>query len=126
MGRSTATANQAPGRGSVVPAGVKAYPISPRSPETKAPDQKKLDRYVRLYGSEGLSETMDDYGIQGLPLNAYATNDPEGRRMTPELATLIRELDGRGFVTDSVAKTLNLKLARVKRVLAETPLPAAA
>ena len=46
--------------------------------------------------------------------------------MTPELATLIRELDGRGFVTDSVAKTLNPKLARVKRVLAETPLPAAA
>ena len=54
-------------KGSVVPAGVKAYPISPRSPETKAPDQKKLDRYVRLYGAEGLSETMDDYGIQVFP-----------------------------------------------------------
>jgi hypothetical protein len=57
--------------------------------------------------------------VKELPLAAYATSAPEGRKMSPEPRRLIHDLDGRGFVTDAVALTVNLKVERVKRVLRE-------
>ena len=52
-----------------------------------------------------------------LPLAAYATDAPEGRRMTEELRALIHQLPGQGRVVEAIASTLNLKTERVKRVL---------
>jgi len=51
-----------------------------------------------------------------LPLAAYATDAPEGRRMTEELRALIHQ-PGQGRVVEAIASTLNLKTERVKRVL---------
>ncbi len=80
---------------------------------------KKLERHIRLYGAECVAETMAAFGVRELPLVAYATKPPEGRRMTPEVRQWIHDLEGRGCVTDAVARTLNLKLERVQRVLRE-------
>ena len=48
----------------------------------KKPDTKKLATHVKFYGSESIAETMNEHGIKELPLSAYATDAPEGRRMT--------------------------------------------
>ena len=80
---------------------------------------KKLERHIRLYGTECIAETMAAFGVRNLPLVAYATKPPEGRRMTPELRQWIHDLEERGCVTDAVARALNSKLARGQRVLRE-------
>jgi hypothetical protein len=72
---------------------------------------------VKFYGSESVADTMSDHGIEELPLAAYATDAPEGRRMTDELRGLVHQLRQRGFVLEAISKTLNLKLERVKRIL---------
>ena len=107
------------GRESVVSPGVVAWPISPRTAETKKPDTKKITTHVKFYGSDSIAETMADHGMKELPLAAYATDAPEGRRMTDELRSLIHLLQERGFVLEAISKTLNLKPGRVKRVLNE-------
>jgi hypothetical protein len=99
------------------PEALHAYPISPRTSETKTPNVKKLATHVKFYGSESVAETMAEHGIEELPLSAYATDAPEGRRMTEELRALIHQLRERGFVLEAISKTLNLKPERVKRVL---------
>src|SRR4051794_27045975 len=90
---------------------------SPRTAETKEPETKRLATHVKFYGSEAVADTMAEHGIAELPLSAYATDAPEGRRMTEELRALIHDLRGRGFVLAGISKTLNLKPKRVKRVL---------
>ena len=92
-----------------------------RSIVPEAPESKKLERHVRLYGLECGAETMAASGVKELPLVAYATKHPEGRRMAPELHQWIHDLEERGSATDAVARTLNLELARVQRVLREPP-----
>ena len=82
---------------------------------------KKLERHIRLGGTERIAETMAAFGVKELPLVAYATKPPEGRRMTPELRQWIHDLEERGCVTDAVARALNSRLARVQRVLREPP-----
>jgi hypothetical protein len=76
----------------VGPEALRAWPISPRTAETKKPDPKKLPTHVKFYGSESVAETMADHGIEELPLAAYATRAPEGRWMTDELRGLIHQL----------------------------------
>ena len=58
--------------------------------------------------------------IEELPLGAYATHAPEGRRMSDELRSLIHQLRERGFVLEAISKALTLKPERVKRVLRES------
>ena len=65
-----------------------------RSIVPKAPDSKKLERQVRLYGPKCVAETMSAYGAKGFRWVAYATKAPEGQRMTPELHQLIHDLEG--------------------------------
>jgi hypothetical protein len=43
----------------------------------------------------------------------------DAQHRAEELRQLVHRLSERGFVVDSVAQTLNLKPARVKRVLSE-------
>ena len=56
---------------------------------------------MKFYGSESVAETMAAHGIKELPLSAYATDAPEGRRMTDELRALIHQLRERGFVLEA-------------------------
>jgi hypothetical protein len=115
--------NGKPGKGTesiIGPEALRAYPISPKTAETKKPDAKKIATHVKFYGSESVAETMAAHGVEELPLAAYATDAPEGRRMTEELRALIHELRGRGCVVDAISKTLNLKPERVRRVLRES------
>ena len=65
-----------------------------RSIFPKAPALKKLERHIRLYGTECVAKAMAAYGVKELPLVAYATKTLEGRRMTPELRQLIHDLEG--------------------------------
>lgn len=85
----------------------------------RPPAEAKLARHVRLYGEDQVRETMALYWSDALPLSAYATTAPEGRRMTPELRELIRHLAARGFVLGAIAKTLNLKEKRLRKILRE-------
>ena len=107
------------GKESVVSPGVVAWPISPRTAETKKPDANKIATHA--VGSDSITETMNEHGMKELPLSAYATDAPEGRRMTDELRSLIHQLRELGFVLEAISKTLNLKPGRVKRVLSEPP-----
>ena len=53
--------NGKPGSGSesvIGPEALHAYPISPRTAETKKPDTKKLATHVKFYGSESVADTM--------------------------------------------------------------------
>jgi hypothetical protein len=65
------------------------------------------------------ARTLEAYAIADRPLASYTTKEPEGRHTTPELRRLIHRLGQRGFVTGAIARTLNLKEARVKRILRE-------
>src|SRR3954447_22994154 len=61
------------GRESVIgPEALRAYPISPRTTETKKPDTNKIATHLKFYGSESITETMGEHGIKELPLSAYA------------------------------------------------------
>src|SRR3954453_23882203 len=113
--------NGRPGSGteSMVPPGVVAWPISPRTAEMKKPEPKKIATHLKFYGSESITETMTEHGVKELPLSAYATDAPEGRRMTDELRALIHQLRQQGCVVEAIGSTLNLKTARVQRVLSE-------
>ena len=87
--------NGRPGKGTesdIGPEALLVYPISPRTAETKKPDTTKIATHVMFYGSESITATMNEHGIKELPLSAYATDAPEGRRMTDELRALIHQL----------------------------------
>ena len=81
----------------------------------KAPDSKKLERQVRLYGPQCVAETMAADGAKGFPLVASATKAPEGRRLTQELHQAIHDLE----VRMRLAQTLDVEPARVQRMSRE-------
>lgn len=81
------------------------------------PDPDKLARHVKLYGSEGVDEAVRAWPVASLPLSAYKTDAPSGRRMTAEMERVIMSF-GSTHPLSAIANTLNLSQRRVKDVLA--------
>lgn len=81
------------------------------------PDAVKLERHVKLYGSEGVVEVVRPFSVDTLPLSVHRTDAPRGRRMTSEMRRLILDY-GSTHPASAIAGTLNLSERRVKEVLA--------
>lgn len=81
------------------------------------PNAVKLERHVKLYGSEGVIEAVRPFSADTLPLSMYRTDAPRGRRMTSETRRLILDY-GSTHPPSAIAGTLNLSERRVKEVLA--------
>jgi hypothetical protein len=84
-----------------------------------APSPAKIARHVKLYGNEGVEETIRAYPATALPLATYRTKAPSGRRLDSQTISAIRH-----FAQDSpvsaLANTFNLTERRVKEVLASS------
>lgn len=83
-----------------------------------APDADKLARHIKLYGTEGVDAIRDAYPLESLPLTAYRTTAPRGRRITEELIEVILHFRALGSPVSALATTLNLSERRIRAVLA--------
>ena len=49
----------------------------PRTPD-------RLARHIKLYGNEGVEEVTKAFPVDSMPLAAYRTEAPSGRRLSEE------------------------------------------
>lgn len=84
------------------------------------PKPDKLARHIKLYGTDGVLETVRDWAPTGWkpPISVYRTDAPSGRRMTFELRQTIGALREQGTPASAIANVLNLTQRRVREVLA--------
>jgi hypothetical protein len=82
------------------------------------PDRDSLTRHIDRYGTEGVDAIRDAYPIESLPLAAYRTTAPRGRRLSAEEIRVIVHFRDCGSPVSALAKTLNVSERRVRAILA--------
>jgi hypothetical protein len=81
-----------------------------------APTLKQLRRHRARFGDEGVDEVRDAYADAPLPLAAFRTDAPPGRKTTPQMRETVLRFAPTHPVS-AIAATLNVSERRVKQII---------
>lgn len=84
-----------------------------------APNPDRLARHIKLYGNEGVEEVTRAFPVDSMPLAAYRTEAPSGRRLSEETKRVILTFAPTHPVS-AIANILNLSERRVNELLASS------
>jgi hypothetical protein len=81
-----------------------------------APTLEQLRRHRARFGDEGVDEVRDAYVDAPLPLAAFRTDAPPGRKTTPQMREIILRFAPTHPVS-AIAAALNVSQRRVKEII---------